>query len=171
MDNLRAIVAVDERGVIGCHGRIPWHIREEMALFRSYTLGHTIIMGRKTFESIGHPLRERKNWVITRNPQILHAYLPENTENTENDLRIFSSIESLLDDIRLSSSSPKKLFWVIGGAEIYHQLLPYCSELILSKINGPYEGDAFFSIPPYFSRKEIVFTHTQFTTYRWQRDG
>ena len=115
-------------GVIGKDGVMPWHLPEDMAHFRQVTMGAPVVMGRKTWDSIGRPLPGRRNIVITRNPQ-WHA---DGTERA-------SSLTSALDLARNES----KVF-VIGGGEIYAQALPLADELVLTEIDADFDADTFF---------------------------
>ena len=115
---LSLIVAMSKNRVIGNRGQIPWHLPEDLAHFKQSTLGHPIIMGRKTFESIGKPLPGRKNIVITRN----------STWGKEGVVTV-NSLEAAI----LSCRAEKEAF-VIGGAEIYAQAYPQVDRLFLTFI-------------------------------------
>ena len=115
--------------VIGRAGKIPWHLPEDFRWFKRLTSGHVVLMGRKTFESLGRPLPNRTNIVVTRRGDIPGIL-------TLADLRSFDP----------EAYAPREVF-VIGGAEIYTQLLPLCSDLYLSVVQREVEGDAFF--PPF----------------------
>lgn len=122
------IVAMADNNVIGVNGALPWDLPEDLQHFRKQTTGHTIIMGRKTFESIGKCLPNRKNIIITRQKDY-------NVLNGE----IASSLEHAL----LLAASAEKIF-IIGGGEIYNQAIKIANHLILTTINLPAVGDAFF---------------------------
>lgn len=124
------IAALSENRVIGIKNHLPWNLPEDLKRFRTLTSGHPIIMGRKTFESIGKPLPKRENIVITRDP----AYAREG-------IRVASSLESAIEIAR--AGSPQEIF-VIGGAEIYRLALPLADRLYLTLVSGQFEGDAFF---------------------------
>ncbi|MDR2676975.1 MAG: dihydrofolate reductase [Puniceicoccales bacterium] len=160
---LSIIVAVSKNGVIGKNGRIPWRISEELKFFRSITMGHTVIMGRKTFESIGKPLPGRKNLIITRNEN----WLPKDFCGKLSQVNILSNIDAALDMIQGSPASDH--FWAIGGEEIYQQFLPYVGTIVCSEISAAYEGDAFFQIPRTFARGEKLHESPQFVAHRWVR--
>lgn len=122
------IVAVAKNNVIGKDNKLPWHLPEDLKHFKELTSGHTVIMGRKTFESIGRPLPNRKNIVISRN------------ENFKaNDMEVVHSIEQALD----LTKNEDEVF-IIGGAEIYKQALLLVNKIYLTRINKDYEGDAYF---------------------------
>jgi len=123
---MKAIVAMADNRVIGRGGAIPWHLPEDFKFFKATTMGHAIVMGRKTHESIGKPLPGRENIVLSR-------AMPELP-----GVRIVRSVEGLLE---LGDSA--NLF-VIGGAEIYKLLLPYCTELYITRIPRAIDGDTFF---------------------------
>lgn len=122
--------------VIGQRGQIPWHLPEDFKWFKQTTLGHILVMGRKTFASIGRPLPCRETIIISRS-----GYTAPGT-------RTFSSLENL------SSLDPagKKIF-IAGGAEIYRQALPLCSDLYLTLVKRTVDGDTFF---PDFSDRFIL---------------
>jgi len=123
---LKAIAAMSLNRVIGREGGIPWHLPEDFRWFKRMTSGHAVLMGRKTFESLGKPLPNRTNIVVTRRGEIPGIL-------TVADLRSFDP----------GAFAPKEVF-VIGGAEIYAQLLPLCSDLYLSVVQREVDGDAFF---------------------------
>ena len=120
-----AIAAMSRNRVIGVDGRIPWHISEDLKFFKRTTLGHIIVMGRKTYDSIGKPLPGRENWVVSREAEIAGVRV----------LRSFDAISEPTDGRQL---------YIIGGAQLYAALLPRCTELLLTHINREVEGDTFF---------------------------
>ncbi len=130
---LTIIAAVARNGVIGHRNRMPWHLPEDLKLFRQLTLGHAVIMGRRTFESIGWPLAGRNNIVVTRSP-----------DWTRSGCHTAHSLEAALAAVR----EPQDAF-VIGGAQIYALALPIASRLYMTEIECDFEGDAFF---PEFDR-------------------
>ncbi|MDR0678718.1 MAG: dihydrofolate reductase [Puniceicoccales bacterium] len=158
--NLRAIVAMDPTGTVGAGGQLPWHLPEDLRLFRSLTLGHTIVVGRRTFDSIGGPLPGRDCWLLTRRE------LPVQFRES---VRIFSGLDSLLPAIR--EASTERQLWVIGGAEVYRQLVPYCAEIVQTALRKSYAGDVRWQVPENFSRREILLNTKEFVTYRWRRNG
>lgn len=125
-------VAVAENGVIGKNNDLPWHLPEDLKHFKELTLGKTVLMGRKTFESIiarlKKPLPGRKNVVITRQKDY---QAPEG-------VLVFPNLESAFK--KLSEED----VYVIGGAEIYKQALPLAKVLYMTHVLGKYDGDAFF---------------------------
>ncbi|MDE5786414.1 MAG: dihydrofolate reductase [Duncaniella sp.] len=129
MTTLSIIVAVDRDGGIGRDGDLLFHISEDLRRFRRLTTGHTIIMGRKTFESFPKgPLPNRRNIIITRNPDY-HVVGAETA----------SSLEAALEMCR----GEEKVF-IIGGGEIYRQAFPAASCLEITRINASAEADTFF---------------------------
>lgn len=134
---LLAIAAMSNNRVIGKGNKLPWHLPEELAWFKRRTQGHAVLMGRKTFESMGKPLPRRENFVLTHQ----NLNIPGVT--------VIHALQELKTD---------KTIWVIGGAKIYALLLPYCNELYLTHVKMEIaNGDAFF--PPFektFQEKETL---------------
>jgi dihydrofolate reductase len=125
------IVAMTRDRVIGCGGKIPWQIPEELARFREWTIGHTVVMGRQTFASIGRPLAGRRNIVVSSSM----APLPG-----------VEVCGSLGEAVRLAEQAACEKIFFIGGAGIYEEALPLADTLIVSWIEGEYAGDTCF--PP-----------------------
>lgn len=121
------IAAVARNLAIGKENRLPWRLKADLAHFKATTLGHVIMMGRKTWESLGHPLPGRTHRVITRDP----SYRAEGAE-------IFHRLEDAL------AVPEGQALFVIGGAEIYRQALPLAGRLILTEVHADIDGDAFF---------------------------
>ncbi|MDQ1085921.1 dihydrofolate reductase [Siphonobacter sp. SORGH_AS_1065] len=119
------VVAVAENGAIGKDNQLIWHLPDDLKQFKKITSGHTIVMGRKTYESIGKPLPNRTNVIITRNP----AY------QAEGCLVVTSLQEAMEKDTDI---------YVIGGAEIYAQALPATDVIHLTEVHIAVDGDAFF---------------------------
>ncbi len=126
---LTIVVAVDKQNGIGVNNQLPWHLPEDLAHFKRITSGHPILMGRKTFESIGRPLPNRRNIVITRNASWQH----DGVERA-------GSVEQA---IALCGSDPA---FVIGGAQIFAESLPLVERLIVTEIDGTFNCDTF--LPP-----------------------
>lgn len=133
---MKAIAAMSRNRVIGLDGELPWHLPEDFRWFKQMTAGQAVLMGRKTYTSLGKPLPGRVNIVVTRGPAL-------------------PAVETLHDLEALDPERwlPREL-WVIGGAEIYRQLLPRCSDLYLTIVDRDVEGDAFF--PPHENLFEDV---------------
>lgn len=138
MARISLIVAMSENRVIGVENRLPWNIPEDLKRFKKITRGHPIVMGRKTFESIGRVLPERTNIVITRD----RAYRVEGAA-------VCHSLDEALDWARRSPGADE--IFVIGGSEIFRLALPLASRLYLTEVRWPFEGDAFF---PSFDEEE-----------------
>jgi dihydrofolate reductase len=144
--DIRAIAAVADNGIIGNNNSIPWNIPEEMAFFRRMTQNASVLMGRKTFESIGHPLPNRRNIVMTRD-----------TTWRRDSVITIQKLDQLLE---LGIEGP---LWVCGGAMIYKMLFPACRELYLSTVFGKFEGDT--KMPPFgdiFVINKTILTCTTF---------
>ena len=127
---LSIIVAVANNNVIGKDNKLIWHLPEDLKRFKNLTTGHTIIMGRKTFESLGRVLPNRKHVVLCND-----ATLNIDDENVE----VLPDI-SLLDKYIKSEEEN----FVIGGATIYKLLMPYANKMYITKINQDFEGDVYF---------------------------
>lgn len=125
------IAAVAENGCIGRSGKIPWHFSEDFKHFKSVTMGNTIVMGRKTFESIGSkPLPGRKNVVLS---STLLTSLHKDVVTIKN----FEDILQLHGDV-----------YICGGSRLYREVLPIADEMIITHVPGEYEGDTFFPVWP-----------------------
>lgn len=122
------IVAASRNGVIGKDNDLPWHLPAEQAYFKKVTSGHPVIMGRKTYESIGRALPGRQNIIITRDK----TYRAEGCKVTH-------SLEEALD----SAKGAKEVF-IIGGSQIYKQALPLADKLYFTRVEARIEGDRFF---------------------------
>lgn len=129
------VVAFDNQHAIGKNNQLAWHIPEDLQHFKELTTGGVVIMGRKTFESIGKPLPNRTNWVITRNTAWQHE-----------GVKVAHSLEAALlnasDDAKISQKT--NILFIIGGGEIFIQSLPICDRLEITRINLDINGDAFY---------------------------
>ena len=178
----QAIAAMSLNRVIGNGKEIPWHISEDFQWFKSKTLGHAVVMGRKTFECIGRPLLNRRHLVLTRRPQRLIDRHPgvfgrfkewigrEEKGNAckDCDLLLLSSIDILID---FSIQLGRPVF-VCGGEEVYRQLLPSCSDLYLTRVKREVEGDSFFPLfEDLFEMKEVMQDREAFRIEHWRRKG
>lgn len=130
MKNISLIVAVSSNHVIGKDNTLPWHLPEDLKRFRALTTGHHIIMGRKTYESLGRLLPDRTTVIVTRNRnfQVEGAVV----------------VHSLTQAIEACASDSEA--FIIGGAELYQQGLKYAQKLYLTQVEAVVDGDAFF--PP-----------------------
>ncbi|MBT6015386.1 MAG: dihydrofolate reductase [Nitrosomonadales bacterium] len=128
MKKITIIVAISENLVIGHRNTLPWHISEDLKNFKKITLNHSVIMGRKTFESIGKPLKYRRNIVISRNKNLQISGV---------------EIASSLDDAICLTKAEDEVF-IIGGEQIYEIALPIATNMFITKVHSTIEGDAFF---------------------------
>lgn len=129
------IAAMAQNGVIGRNNTLPWRLKGDLAHFKAMTYGHPVLMGRKTWESLGRPLPGRRNLVVTRDP----SYVAQGAE-------VFSSPQEALQTLDAAR------VFVIGGAELYRQLLDRANVLMLTEIHAVVEGDAHF---PSFAREQF----------------
>jgi dihydrofolate reductase len=170
--HFKAIAAMSENRVIGAGNKIPWHLPEDFKWFKKMTKGNVVIVGRKTFESLGKPLPNRINIVLSRHPGLLkrqfpelfgeawtargkmavpHPYqfeLPKIGGVAAVDLRIIK------DFLKLSPTDSPLDYFICGGAQVYEQALPLCSDLYLTLVKRVVEGDTFF--PRFEDRFEVV---------------
>jgi len=147
----KAIVAVAENRAIGYQGKIPWHLPDDLRFFKQTTLGHIVLMGRRTFESIGRPLPRRENWVLSRSGKPLKG------------ARVFRSIEELP-----SNDPANRTVFVIGGAAVYEALVQRCTDLFVTHVPLNPVADTF--LPPIenrFPASEILLTTPHFTIRRY----
>jgi dihydrofolate reductase len=171
MKHFKAIAAMSLNRVIGTDGKIPWHLPEDFKWFKKMTMGNIVVMGRKTFESLGRPLPSRKNMILTRHPQRLIKTHPEIfgqyhewrggrylkrayqfhftklEKNQQTEILIFNSLD------RLNPSEFPNDIFICGGAQIYEQALPQCSDLYLTLVKREVQGDALF---PLFEKKFVL---------------
>jgi len=124
--NANIIVAHNNKRVIGKEGKIPWRLKEDLRRFKEITLGHPIVMGRKTADTLPKPLPDRRNIVMSR-----RAYKRSQFERT-------ASVEEV---VKLLG---EKMFFVVGGEQIYKLFLPFCNKIYCTKVEDEEEGDAFF---------------------------
>ena len=154
MQQFQAIAAMAENRVIGKGNTIPWDLPDDFKWFKAKTMGHILIMGRKTFESIGRPLPGRETIILSRS-----GYSVPGTRTVES----LTCLEATLGD-------DKRIPFICGGAEIYRQTIDLCSDLYLTQVKGLYEGDAFFpEFENHFEDAEAVLQHEQFTVFHYRR--
>ena len=127
---LSIIVAKAKNNIIGKENKLIWHLPEDLKHFKEITTGHTIIMGRKTFDSLGRVLPNRKHIIFSQNPDF--KVNNENVEVVHSLLQIQDLIEG------------KEEAFVIGGAMIYNLLMPYVTKMYVTEIDKEFEGDTFF---------------------------
>jgi len=148
---LSAIVAMTSDRVIGANGDLPWHLPDDLKFFKKQTLGHPIVMGRKTYESIGRPLPKRQNIILTHNP----AYHADGAETIHHpkELREFQLIDQQV--------------FIIGGAEIYKFFMPILDDIYITHINKEYSGDTYFpEYEDHFQKSELIWEQENFTIRR-----
>lgn len=129
--DITLVLAMDEGGLIGRDGALPWRLPADLRHFRRLTMGRTIVMGRTTFTSIGRPLDGRDNWVLSRAAAF----------DTEG-VRVFRDVEALL-----AAADPKHGIAVIGGAQVYAQFLPLATCIELTRVHARLDGDTHFPDP------------------------
>ena len=138
-----AVVAIGKNRELGKEGKLLWHIPDDLKRFKELTLGHPIVMGRKTFESIvgylGKPLPGRTNIVVTRHPDDMMEIV-----SPSSDIVVVSSLE---EGIEKAKTLDDKEIHIGGGAQIYEQALPYIDKLYLTLVEDEKEANSFF--PPY----------------------
>jgi dihydrofolate reductase len=143
--------------VIGVGNRIPWHLPEDFKWFKKTTTGHVIVMGRKTFESIGKPLPNRTTIVLTRSTGLIPG------------------VRTIADLGQIDPTDPAlagREIFICGGAQLYEQALPVCSDLYLTLVQRVVEGDTFF--PPFedqFELAEEVLDRPEFKILHYRRRG
>ena len=148
---MKAIAAMSRNRVIGAEGKIPWSLPEDMKFFKRTTLGHVVLMGRKTFESLGRLLPGREHWVVSRTAD-------------------FEGVRMIRALAEIAEPEDGRELFLIGGGELYRELLPQCNELYLTLVNREVEGDAFF--PPFendFDAGEVVLETPEMTVRRFVR--
>jgi dihydrofolate reductase len=139
------LVAMDERRGIGLDNRLPWHLSSDLRMFKSLTIGRHLIMGRKTFESIGKALPGRRTVVLSRDPD----YRPEGTQTAA----------SLEEALALARDQGEQEAFVVGGSEVFTLAMPYADRLYLTRVHAVTPADVFF---PEFDQDEWVETRTFF---------
>lgn len=124
------IVAAARNGVIGQGDALPWRLPEDMKFFKATTMGHHVLMGRKTWESLPKPLPGRTNVVVTRQPEFVAA-----------GARVVGSVEA---GVELAANAAEDELFVIGGGQIYEQLLPQADRIYLTRVDADVDGDVRF---------------------------
>lgn len=135
------ISALAQNRVIGNGPKIPWHLTTDLKRFKRLTMGHPVVMGRKTFEAVGKPLPGRRNIVITRDIDWQHR-----------GVEVFHSIDQLLPKMQTGT------WFICGGGDIYKLFLPHADKMYLTHIDARFEGDAFF---PEFDEHEWIVEHAE----------
>lgn len=160
MPTFYAIAAMSENRVIGNQGKIPWHIPDDFRWFKHKTMGGTLVMGRKTFDSIGKPLPGRKTLVLTHRPLNVPGV------DTCSDLRFFLT--------QYVKEQPQETtYWVCGGGTIYNQLLDLCAYLYLTIVKREVKGDAYFPDKWHVEKNhtfdQVIHDTPEFRIERWKR--
>lgn len=141
--------------VIGRDNQIPWRIPEDFRWFKQLTMGHVLVMGRKTFESIGRPLPGRTTLVLSRSPGALEG------------VQVVRSLDEVLE---AGAALPDRKIFVCGGAQVYAEALPLCSELYLTVVQQHVEGDAFFpAFEHIFPRSTVIAREDRFHIIHYTR--
>jgi dihydrofolate reductase len=154
MSDLRfsIVVGMSENRVIGAKGGLPWHLPEDLKWFKTLTSGHMIVMGRKTYDSIGRPLPQRRNVVVSRQALAIPG------------VEVVSSLES----VPLAAEGEK--IFLIGGGELYRLGLPMTSEIYLTRVKQRVEGDTTFAeFEGDFEKVERIRDEADFSIERWVR--
>jgi dihydrofolate reductase len=149
--HFKAIAAMSENQVIGNGNKIPWHLPEDFKWFKKMTTGQVVVMGRKTFESIGKPLPNRETIVLSRGSFQ------------------FPGVRTISDLGQIDPGQEDRQIFICGGAQVYAQALPFCSDLYLSLVKRVVEGDTFF--PPFenkFEKMETLLDFPEFTVLHYR---
>src|SRR5699024_2441136 len=125
------LVAMDQNRVIGLNNDMPWHLPKDLKFFKQKTVGHTIVMGRKTFNSIGRVLPNRKHVILTRNKNV----------NFHESVEVIYDISGIID---LDNNHPNDELFVIGGEKVFEQVLPIADRMYVTLIDATFEGDVYF---------------------------
>jgi dihydrofolate reductase len=144
--HFKAIAAMSENRVIGHAGKIPWHLPEDFKWFKKMTTGQVVVMGRKTFESIGKPLPNRETIVLSRAQFICPG------------VRSVASLDEI------NPAREEREIFICGGAQIYEQALPLCSDLYLTLVKRIVTGDTFF--PPFEDQFELAEQISDFPEFK-----
>ncbi len=142
MANINVIAALARNRVIGIHNTLPWRLPADLQHFKALTMGHHIIMGRKTYESIGKPLPGRTTVIVTRDP----------------DYRVAGCLTATSIEAAIAACGTDLEIFFVGGADLYAQILPRADRLYLTEIQADYAGDAHF---PEFDRDKWTETARQ----------
>ena len=151
MKHFKAIAAMSENRVIGDGNKIPWHLPEDFKWFKKTTTGHVIVMGRKTFESIGKPLPNRETIVLSKSGFS------------------YPGVRTVGDLSEVNPANESREVFICGGAQIYEQALPKCSDLFLTRVKRVIDGDAFF--PPFedsFQQVAVITDTPEFRIEHWR---
>ena len=136
---LAIITAVSDNNVIGKDGTIPWYLSEDLKRFKSLTEGHVVIMGQKTYESLGKPLSNRVNIVLTND---WNFKVPDPVDE-KTEVKVVHDVEMALENAEYYNDNDLEIF-VIGGGSIYREFMKYCYRLYITRIFKDFDGDTFF---------------------------
>ena len=137
--------------MIGCGNKIPWHLPEDFKWFKQMTTGNVIVMGRKTFESIGRPLPNRETMVLSKSGFV------------------FPGVRTIRQLSEVNPALESREVFICGGAQVYEQALPLCSDLYLTRVKRTVEGDAFFpAFEHLFEREAVIIDTPEFTIEHWR---
>ncbi|MFZ3579340.1 dihydrofolate reductase [Virgibacillus sp. DJP39] len=128
---LSFVVAMDRNRAIGLNNDLPWYLPQDLKFFKEKTTGHTMIMGRKTYDSLGKPLPNRKTVVLTS----------QDTNSYPEEVEVIRDINTIKE---WNNQNPEKEFFVIGGATIFEQVLPFVDRMYITWIEESFEGDTHF---------------------------
>jgi dihydrofolate reductase len=159
---LSHIVAAAENNVIGVGNALPWKIPEDLKFFRDTTKGHIVIMGRKTFASVGRALPDRLNIVVSRQPNLIL-----------DGAIVLSSLEAALDKASQLTAQWGDEVFIIGGGELYAQSLPLVDRIYLTRVHGKFAGDAVYPYVDVNRFREVArreSTSCTFLTYERRAD-
>ena|SRR5687768_7102386 len=188
MKHFKAIAAMSENRVIGSGNRIPWHLPEDFKWFKKMTSSNVVVMGRKTFESLGKPLPNRINVILTRHPILVRRRHPEifgmttlgtRARSLRKNYQLSLSKIGQRTEVRLQRNllklDPEEYstdVFICGGAQIYEQALPLCSDLYLTRVKQTVEGDAFFPrFEDFFERVAVIMDNPDFRIEHWRHAG
>ncbi|QHS22532.1 dihydrofolate reductase [Virgibacillus sp. MSP4-1] len=138
------LVAMDQKQVIGKDGGLPWRLPNDLKFFKETTMDHTIVMGRKTYQSIGRPLPRRENVILTRD----RTFKAEGCE-------IIHSWDNVMER---NERIPKEEIFIIGGSELFNTALSFADKMYITEIEESFEGDTFF---PAFDQSEWELVHKE----------
>ncbi|MEC8333668.1 MAG: dihydrofolate reductase [Verrucomicrobiota bacterium] len=154
MNIYKAIAAMSENHVIGNAGDIPWHLPADFKWFKQTTMGAILVMGRKTYESIGRPLPGRETYVLSHH------------------LREIPGVNCITSLDSLDSVDTEKVIWVAGGGEVYKQLLERCEEIYLTRVHKIVKGDAFFpEFEDQYYLDAIIDSNDEYSVEHWVKSS
>ncbi|MGB0379370.1 MAG: dihydrofolate reductase [Luminiphilus sp.] len=139
------VLAVSENGVIGQGNALPWDLPDDLQHFKRTTMGCPVLMGRKTFDSVGRPLPGRTNLILTRDP-----------DWSAPGVEVFTAVEPAIERARQQAMlDGARALCVVGGAEIYRLCLPYANRAVVTQVHGQVEGDTYFDLSLLSGWREI----------------